>query len=1047
MTSPYPGVDLATRSNAGMNLWTQVGPATPGIDAAAGLLPPARVGPGAAAAGRRGPELAPVASTRAPATDETALRAGASLAELDVKQQTYEGVERAIRESGAAVRPHLVDLQRVYRREPARDTDENERVAERRQEAYERIRDAAREFRVAASRLYAIRMALADQAARAADAVNRDAQALADENRRLAEGGRDAAARAASVERQGQLVASLSRLTGALPQRRPDGSVALELDGALLVDGPRAARILIEDGSERPAPAATPTTPGAPGPDAPHDAAPGANETAPGDRRVASTGPDAAEPPQRRRPPQPAPPAGPGVSSGDAVRDSGTGSPAPATTPPPPVAHPTWPDGTPVRQLGGILGGALTSAEGILGAAIARLDGVAARFAQAVNGAQAAGTNAAGSPAPPLLTGASAWDLALALAAAPGDVALPGSPRSPEPSAVGLPATGPGSPPPGFAPPAETLTEQPPGPTGPLPSPLPPAAPGPTESAPGVVVVPGELGPDRPDATQPASPAGFPPGPVARPGPPAEMDDLVDDPAGPAALVDALAGDARALGQAVSRRSLVLGRIDALVAEPAGVHRVGRHVSELLGAVAAPSGSGGPPTVQALQALNAAVVSLGTVAKGAAGGAVPLLVGSSDPRIVTGAGALPPPGSPAAAGGGLPPGPGGASVLSVEVDALAEPGRSTSSRVFAAGEVLGAGEPFTLGIVSGVGVPGAEATTLVTLPGGATLADVAAAINAAPAGARASVGAAGPGAEQLEVVSAATGRGSGVTVTDGAEPPGASSALGPFTEEAGGGDTVVRASTSGGAPLSFTSPTPLVSGVVPGLDLTVHRAAPGGAVTLTLTPDPTSALNRAQALLDGVAAVGALTASSAPPPPGGFLGGLRAAVSAGSSPATSMSPTASMASGLAQAATPGARDEAVAVGRAVGAAIDAALVDSGGRPLLPGVTKDRDGRYVFDREQFGRAYVRDAHEVESALTRVSASLGEVVKEASDPRTGVLPVRIVGEQAMRPEYTVTDAGVDERLGYREEELQRRSEALQTLLERLEGQRDWLTAQVP
>lgn len=87
MTSSYPGVHLDGRSTAGMQLWTQsveAGSTTRALDQTAGLLPPTRT-PAPADGGARAPP--PTGAT--PVTDETALRAGASRAELDVKQQTW----------------------------------------------------------------------------------------------------------------------------------------------------------------------------------------------------------------------------------------------------------------------------------------------------------------------------------------------------------------------------------------------------------------------------------------------------------------------------------------------------------------------------------------------------------------------------------------------------------------------------------------------------------------------------------------------------------------------------------------------------------------------------------------------------------------------------------------------------------------------------------------------------------------------------------------------------------------------------------------------
>ncbi|MDO5712610.1 MAG: hypothetical protein Q4P32_12865 [Micrococcales bacterium] len=70
----------------------------------------------------------------------------------------------------------------------------------------------------------------------------------------------------------------------------------------------------------------------------------------------------------------------------------------------------------------------------------------------------------------------------------------------------------------------------------------------------------------------------------------------------------------------------------------------------------------------------------------------------------------------------------------------------------------------------------------------------------------------------------------------------------------------------------------------------------------------------------------------------------------------------------------------------------------------------------------------------------------VAREASDPRTGVLPVRIMGESAFVQEYGVTQANVDERMQYRQGALADRVEAMQSLLDHLGAERVWLGSQV-
>lgn len=125
-------------------------------------------------------------------------------------------------------------------------------------------------------------------------------------------------------------------------------------------------------------------------------------------------------------------------------------------------------------------------------------------------------------------------------------------------------------------------------------------------------------------------------------------------------------------------------------------------------------------------------------------------------------------------------------------------------------------------------------------------------------------------------------------------------------------------------------------------------------------------------------------------------------------------------------------------------AVDA--LDPVGRRPLPGVHLDREARLQVDAEAFGLAHADDPYAVESQVHRAARELLAVAREASDPRTGVLPVRIVGESAFVQEYAVTQAGVDERMQYRQEALTDRVDAMQSLLDHLGAERQWLSTQV-
>lgn len=119
---------------------------------------------------------------------------------------------------------------------------------------------------------------------------------------------------------------------------------------------------------------------------------------------------------------------------------------------------------------------------------------------------------------------------------------------------------------------------------------------------------------------------------------------------------------------------------------------------------------------------------------------------------------------------------------------------------------------------------------------------------------------------------------------------------------------------------------------------------------------------------------------------------------------------------------------------------------SGALTAVPGVSLDRDLRITLDRQAFTRAYSADPASVESRVQSAARDLLSVARETTDPRQGMLPVRIMGEQAFVNEYSVGSAGIDERMQYRQGALSERAEAMQSLLVRLGQEQAWLGDQL-
>ena len=462
--------------------------------------------------------------------------------------------------------------------------------------------------------------------------------------------------------------------------------------------------------------------------------------------------------------------------------------------------------------------------------------------------------------------------------------------------------------------------------------------------------------------------------------------------------------------------------------------------------------------------------------------------------------------TPEAPGLGLPAGPTGAAGPSAEAAAWSGPhipydvevsvvsvaaAAAVATAPLPTGAVLNSGRGFSFALVTHAGSPG-EATTSVSVGPGARLGTVAAAINASAAPVFAQVegvGAGSPPAEQRLLISATeTGADTAIALVDGfgSRRP---SALGGVAQVQAGADSVVQARFADGAVVGVSGATTSLPGALPGVDLAL-RAGSGGAAGIgagggtgsgTGTgpgagagissgsgqgagagagPTEVGATARVEVRADTPAALRQLTtlvdaATS-------VLDGLRgrgpidpaAAGVLAQDPAIADLTTriAAVLTGAAAASgSAGASGSAAVSGTVSGAGASGAIgavdaLDPVGRRPLPGVHLDREARLQVDAEAFGLAHADDPYAVESQVHRAARELLAVAREASDPRTGVLPVRIVGESAFVQEYAVTQAGVDERMQYRQEALTDRVDAMQSLLVHLGAERQWLSTQV-
>ncbi|GAB94079.1 hypothetical protein KILIM_003_00010, partial [Kineosphaera limosa NBRC 100340] len=379
------------------------------------------------------------------------------------------------------------------------------------------------------------------------------------------------------------------------------------------------------------------------------------------------------------------------------------------------------------------------------------------------------------------------------------------------------------------------------------------------------------------------------------------------------------------------------------------------------------------------------------------------------------------------------------------------------------GAVLNAGRGFSFALVTGAGTEQAQATS-IGVGQGSRLTDVAAAINASGAAAHASVGAVtsptGP-AQRLVLTAADSGAASRLALVDGfgSTRP---SALGATVVLDPGADSVLDVAWADGAAVRVTGPTTSLPGALPGVDLALRAGATVDAPQqLAVGVDADAAWQRVQtlaggaaAVLDGLAGGSAIDAAAgkalaADPAITDLTSRIRDALGL-SAPAAGSSGWSAGAAASSLAGALGGLAGALGVGgpTTLTSGDGTALATGAGGALtpVPGVALDHDQRISLDREAFTRAYTADPTSVESRVQSAARELLSVARETTDPRQGMLPVRIMGEQAYVNEYTVGSAGIDERMQYRQGALSERAEAMQSLLARLGQEQQWLGEQL-
>lgn len=324
----------------------------------------------------------------------------------------------------------------------------------------------------------------------------------------------------------------------------------------------------------------------------------------------------------------------------------------------------------------------------------------------------------------------------------------------------------------------------------------------------------------------------------------------------------------------------------------------------------------------------------------------------------------------------------------------------------------------------------AEGTATEITASSASPADVAKAINAAAAGATASVVPAGVDANgdalyRLQLVASETGsegaftmyRGDAASVDAGtavniAGEPGAATI-------ATAQDAQVTLWAGTAAEQTITSSSNTFTGLMTGVDVTVAAASTVPA-TVTVTPDSAASAKTAKAFVDQIASILA-----------GIANGSKATVSTESGTNTTLGVFTgdSTVRALRQA-----------LSNAVQYPVD------GASPSSIGISIDRYGVLSFDQEKFTAALADDPDAVNAIFTGVAARVQDVSEQYSDKYDGMLTMRITGQEDEVGRLGDQIDRWDTRLEQRRATLERTYAQLEVMLSQMQSQSSYLTSQL-
>jgi len=344
-----------------------------------------------------------------------------------------------------------------------------------------------------------------------------------------------------------------------------------------------------------------------------------------------------------------------------------------------------------------------------------------------------------------------------------------------------------------------------------------------------------------------------------------------------------------------------------------------------------------------------------------------------------------------------------AGTISFTVDQVATSQISTT-RVVALDGTITTGDPITI-------TRGGETVTVE--PASGSLQDVAAAINAADAGVRATVvrgtAADGTSGYRLQLTGTETGATAGAFEVAGLEGVTIARPSQDVEITLSTGDTITQASNT-------------FEDLVLGVDVTVTAGAVGESVTLTLDRD-TEALTK-------------------------LTSGLVEALGAVLSDISTRTATTTTTDSSGNTVVTGG----VFSGDSTIRSLQQALMSAGSNPVdgsspsVAGISIDRYGTFSFDEEAFTKALAADPEKVQSIVAGLAQRVADVADAASDAHEGTLTTKIQGRQDEVKDLGEQIAAWDLRLAQRREGLQRTYSQLEVTLSNLQSQSSWLSSQL-